>query len=208
MMSRLLFFYLVLSVFSLTNCTSDGHSPKNGNLDKSFKAKISKTEQAYLKQKEKMLSNGWSEDQLRNGLFPDCYNFKPSYSKIKNQLKISVGNGTDVAVKLMSVETDQCIRFVFVNSRSTYDLKKIPEGKYYLKIAYGRDWLSRIDKGKCNGKFLQNPIYEKGIDILDFTIVRSGNSYSIPSFHLQLDVKSTGVNTFDGNHISEKDFNL
>lgn len=185
------------------------NNPGNGELNESFNEsdQNQKEERALAMKKDKMIADGWSEKKIVNGILPNCYNFNPKYSEIDNSLKISVGGGTDVAVKLMNLENDECIRYVFVNSGTTYEIKKIPEGKYYLKIAYGRDWLSRINDGKCIGKFIRNPIYEKGLDILDFNMVQTSDSYSIPSFHLKLDVESTNVNTFDSSHISDSEFN-
>lgn len=185
------------------------NTPSNGELNESFNEsdQNQKEERALAMKKDKMIADGWSEKKNMNGILPNCYNFNPKYSEIDNSLKISVGGGTDVAVKLMNLENDECIRYVFVNSGTTYEIKKIPEGKYYLKIAYGRDWLSRVNDGKCIGKFIRNPIYEKGLDILDFNLVQTSDSYSIPSFHLKLDVESTNVNTFDSSHISDSEFN-
>jgi hypothetical protein len=48
-------------------------------------------------------------------------------SKINNYLEVHVGGGTDVAIKVMNLETDKCIRYVFINSGSTYKIKNIPE---------------------------------------------------------------------------------
>ena len=80
--------------------------------------------------------------------------------------------------------------------------------KYYLKIAYGKNWLSKVENGQCIGKFIRNPLYEKGEDIMDFTIQHSSEGYSIPSFRLELDVVSTGIsNSFNSQNISESEFN-
>ena len=108
----------------------------------------------------------------------------------------------------MNLNTDKCVRYVFINSGSTYTIKNIPEGKYSLKIAYGKNWLSYVENGLCKGKFIQNPMYEKGKEIMDFNIQHSKNGYSIPSFKLKLDVLSTGTsNSFSSQNISESEFN-
>lgn len=185
--------------------------PKNGDLDKTFVGQETlkkQSEDTYKKEKEKLISEGWKEEEIENGQLSSCYNFKPTKGKIKNRLEVIVGGGTDVSIKLMNMETEKCIRYVFINSGTTYSIENIPEGKYYLKIAYGKDWLSKVENEQCVGKFIKNPLYEKGEDILDFNIQRDTNGRSIPSYQLSLDVVSSGIsNSFNSQNISESDFN-
>ncbi len=191
--------------------TETVEKPKNGNSNNSFinqqKLKQEK-ESKYKQEKDKLLSEGWKDEEIQNGQLSTCYNFKPAKGKVKNHLEVIVGGGTDVSIKVMNLETEKCIRYVFINSGTTYKIDNIPEGKYYLKIAYGKDWLSKIENGKCIGKFVKNPLYEKGEDILDFNIQRNSNGRSIPSYKLSLDVVSSGIsNSFNSQNISENDFN-
>ena len=77
-----------------------------------------------------------------------------------------------------------------------------------MKIAYGTNWLSKITNGQCIGKFIKNPQYEKGEDILNFNLQYRDDGYSIPSFRLELDVIETGIsNSFNSFNISEDEFN-
>lgn len=97
---------------------------------------------------------------------------------------------------------------MYINSGTTYSINNIPEGKYYLKIAYGKNWISKVEDGRCVGKFLTNPLYEKGDDILDYNIQYTATGYSVPSYNLQLDVISTNMyNSFNSSNISEESFN-
>ncbi|SCY99258.1 J domain-containing protein [Flavobacterium caeni] len=162
-----------------------------------------KTEQ----ERQALINEGWSETDLENGQLPNCYNFKPKKGSIDNKLVIHVGGGTDVAVKVMNIATEKCVRYVFINSGSTYEVRNVPKGVYYLKIAYGKDWYSKVENGQCVGKFLRNAMYEKGDNIMDFNIKYTDGGYSIPSFQLELDVVSTGGNTFNSQNISENEFN-
>ena len=184
---------------------------KNGDLDKTFVKQDTlkkQKEEEYKKEKEKLISEGWKDEEIENGQLSSCYNFKPTKGNIKNRLEVIVGGGTDVSIKIMNMNTEKCIRYVFVNSGTTYSIENIPEGKYYLKIAYGKDWLSKVENGQCVGKFIKNPLYEKGEDILNFNIKRERNGRSIPSFQLSLDVVSSGIsNSFNSQNISESDFN-
>lgn len=223
LLPRLLFIGIIVGIiFGISETCDSKHESKtentvaNGNLDDSFKNSPNQAEttpnltpeQQYQSQKRDLLAQGWNEKNIRNGVMSSCYNFKPRYGKLKNRLAISVGNNTDVAIKLMDQSTNRCIRYVYVNSNSHYEISNIPEGIYYLKIAYGTDWISRIENGKCIGKFLRGSLYKRGDDILDFHRKSTYEGYSIPSFSLQLDVIASDYsNQFDSQSITESDFN-
>jgi hypothetical protein len=180
-------------------------SYNNGNLDNSFR---DSTLANKLSIKDSLLKSGWDEQNIPNGAMPTCYNFKSKVSKIKNKLDITVGN-TDVVVKLIDLSTNQCIRYVYVNRATSYAITNIPQGKYYLKIAYGSDWVSSRKNGECLGKFTEHALYEKGIDIFDFNIkYRDETSYQIPSYSLHLDViHAPSENSFSTGSINEAEFN-
>jgi hypothetical protein len=193
---------------------SDAKYHENGDLDNTFKndsiatPKVITPEEALKLEKEKLLKEGWEENEMKNGQLSKCYNFKPKFSSIDNKLEVTVGSGTDVVIKLMNKETNKCIRYVYINSQNTYEIKNIPEGVYYLKIAYGRNWISKVENGKCVGKFLSNQMYEEGSDVLDFNIQRTYEGKSIPSFRLELDVVSNNsMSSFSSQNISEEAFN-
>ncbi|MDI9312328.1 MAG: hypothetical protein QM535_19115 [Limnohabitans sp.] len=209
---------LLVMLFSLTSCDNRTTSseiennPENGDLNNTFTEQppvVELTpEQKFQQEKEKLIANGWQEQDVANGQLPNCYNLKPKKGKIDNSLEVYVGSGTDVAIKVMNLENEKCVRYVFINSGSTYSIKNIPEGRYYLKIAYGKDWLSKVENGQCVGKFIRNPMYEKGEDVMDFNIQYTAGGYSIPGFRLQLDVISSDIsNSFSSHNISENDFN-
>lgn len=208
--------YLVITfaifIYSCSNNNSSNSysTPENGDLNNTFEEKKELTqEEKLLQEKQQLISEGWEEKGMENGLMPSCYNFKPKTDKsIDNSLEINVGGGTDVVVKLMNVKSEKCIRYVFINSGSSYQIRNIPQGVYYLKIAYGKEWLSKVENNQCVGKFIRNPMYEKGEDTMDFTIQKTYDGYSIPSFRLSLDVVSSNLqNSFSSHNISENDFN-
>lgn len=192
--------------------TKNYESPTEGDLDKTFNKESpisnSSPTKRILSEKEKLIEDGWQESQFSNGQFPTCYNFKPRKGDIDNYLQVTVGSGTDVAIKVMNVESDLCIRYLYINSKSTYKVRNIPEGRYYLKIAYGKNWYSKVVNGQCTGKFASNALYEKGDDIMNFNLRYTDNGYDIPSYKLELDVvSSTPFNTFNSQDISEVEFN-
>lgn len=146
---------------------------------------------------------------VSNGELSDCNEIKPKYNKgLDNKLLITVGSNASVAVKLINISNEKCIRYVFINKNSTYSIRNIPEGRYYLKIAYGDDWSIMDRQLNCTGRFTKNALFEKGEDILDYNLVYSGNDYRVPSFSLKLDVIITEerMNSFNTDKINENDF--
>jgi hypothetical protein len=165
--------------------------------------------------------SGWEKKYYPSGATTECENVTPKYDyKVDNYLKINVGSGTDVVVKLMKKGSyeDECIRIVYVRSSDSYVIRNIPGGLYYLKIAYGKDYRQKIVDNQCYAKFMQNAQYEKGVEILDFNKIkqpdkRIGNeiyeNWSVPSFELSLDVIVTKgtKSAFKSSDISEAEFN-
>ena len=144
-----------------------------------------------------------------NGELSGCNAMMPKYNnRLDNKLLITVGNNASVAVKMINYATDKCIRYVFINKGTIHSIKNIPEGKYYLKIAYGEDWSIMEGQANCKGRFAQNTLFKKGEEVLDYNIVYSGNGYQVPSFSLKLDVIITEdkLNTFNTDKIDESEF--
>ncbi len=147
---------------------------------------------------------------MSNGNITGCPAIKAKYNnELDNYLLITVGSNADVAVKLIDFETERCIRYVYINKNSTYRIRNIPEGRYYVKIAYGENWAVENGKEKCEGKFTSNALYKKGEEILDYNISYGYDGrYQVPSFSLKLDViyDTDNMNRFNSNTISPDDF--
>ena len=144
-----------------------------------------------------------------NGELTGCNEIRAKYNKgLDNKLLITVGSNASVAVKLINILNEKCIRYVFINKNSTYSIRNIPEGRYYLKIAYGEDWSIMEGQSICTGRFSKNTLFKKGEDILDYNLVYSGNVYQVPSISLKLDVvfSEDRMNSFSTNKINEKEF--
>jgi hypothetical protein len=157
-------------------------------------------------------NSGWNMKHYESGETPECENVDPQYDyKLDNYLKVNVGSHTDVVIKLMKKQLggDICIRIIFIRSNETYYLRNIPEGNYYLKIAYGSDWRQKIVDQQCFGKFMKNAQYEIGLEKLDFNVIHKNDRDLVPYFELSLDVIVTqGTRpTFKSNDISEAEFN-
>lgn len=206
---------ILIFIAVFTNCedrsSSNYTNPTNGDIDNTFKDTDPKKFAEILEKRKKdsLLQAGWTEAEMENGSMPSCYNFKPKQNKsIDNYLEIHVGGGTDVVVKLINIETEKAIRYVFINSSSTYKIEHIPQGRYYLKIAYGKSWISKVENNQCVGRFINSPMYEKGEDILDYNFIKTPDGHQVPSFQLSLDVISSNLtNSFESQNISENEFN-
>ena len=149
----------------------------------------------------------WDKKSYLTGETPECENVIPEYdNKIDNYLKVKVDYSTDVVIKLMKIPDSICIRMVYIRGGETFYINHIPEGKYYLKMAYGEDWRQKIKDEKCVGKFVKKPLYEKGEDILDYYLVKKSNGTDIPLYELSLGV-IWAENEFESHGITESEFN-
>ena len=113
--------------------------------------------------------------------------------KIDNYLRIDATGSSDVVVKIINSATEECIRCVFINGGSNYEIVNIPEGIYYLKIAYGYDWSKKVSGSFCFAKFMRDVHYQIGNDQLDYFLKDYGSSYDVPSFELVLKVLSNSA---------------
>jgi uncharacterized protein YgiM (DUF1202 family) len=166
----------------------------------------------------------WEKESPSTGDKPECENISHEYNyNIKNKLLIRVGNNTDVVVKLMKFSGD-CIRIAYIKAGDNYSIQNIPEGYYYLKIAYGKDFRKYTKDGQCIVKFMRDASYEKGSETLDFFKIKKQNTiegnieyenWDVPSFELSLNIEYTKntkytserFHDFKSNKISESEFN-
>ena len=218
----ILFFVIISNLGDNSSPNSSYNKPQSGNLfsDNNYSStnKSSSNKNNGVNTDAEDYSS-WNKVDIESGSTPDCYNFTPRYDRsLNNKLQVRVGSNSDVVLKLISYKTGKCIRYVYIRSGTTYDITNIPQGKYITKIAYGTDWCQKIVNGKCIGKFVNNAIYKKGENNLDFNkiykgITREGDyeykNYEIPSFSLSLDVIARDFNPdkYSTNNISENDFN-
>lgn len=163
----------------------------------------------------------WSSVGARTGDDYNCENIRPEFDEsAKNRLLIRTGYNADVVVKLMNMD-DVCVRISYIRSGDSYTMKNIPLGDYYLKTAYGKDYRQSIENDQCKVRFLRNPIYQKGDQILSFRKEYTGKSYEgtsvydnyqFTSYELELDVDLkrsllSSKDKFNTKKITEKDFN-
>lgn len=121
----------------------------------------------------------WKKLKLKTGNAPHKYAVKPIYDKnIDNYLNLSTSKGTEAIVKLMkmSEETvtfaDTCVRIAYIASNSTYTMKNIPLGRYYIKVAYGREYSKTTIDGEEYEGFRYYPLFELMQSTYEFKVSR------------------------------------
>ena len=180
---------MVLGLLAFTSCH---HRGGQGNV-------VAKPTRAQ----QKMLDAGWTLATPDEDLTED-YGMTPIYGIQDNYFDIAIGSGCNVAVKIMDLRTDKCIRYVYVAENTTTTVQEIPQGIYYLKLAYGYDWMElETEEGK-QGKFTRNVSYERSQDTFDFGIK---NSRQEVNYRLEINIVDSQLeNNFLSTPIDEEEF--
>lgn len=184
---------LVLSCL-ITGCGSNSYKVESGNKE------------SMTQRQQDLVSEGWYKPKsVPKGELSKEYGIKNKYGQQDNYFDIKVGNGCDVALKILEATTDKCIRYVYVPENTTVNIQMIPQGKYYLKLAYGKDWMEREkEDGTIIGKFTNNVSYDKSIDIFDFG---KKNDSNVVNYTLSINVVNSELeNNFNTISISEEEF--
>lgn len=151
----------------------------------------------------KLLDEGWTMETPSENL-AEAYGIKPIYGTQDNYFDITIGIGYNVAVKIVDRFTDRCIRYVYVEENSTTTVQEIPQGVYYLKLAYGFDWMELNTANGKIGKFTRDVHYEKSQDVFDFG---EKNSRDEINYRLEINVVNSKLdNNFLATPIDEEEF--
>lgn len=162
--------------------------------------------QAPSSQQSALTEAGWYTPKPSvSGELSKEYGVRSKYGQQDNYFDIKLGEGCDVAIKIIDANTDQCIRYVLVPENTTVNIQMIPQGQYYLKLAYGKNWMQYDNEdGSVEGKFADNFSYEKSTDIFDFG---RKNSANVVSYELQINIVDSDLqNNFATTTISEQEF--
>lgn len=152
---------------------------------------------------QKLFDAGWTAKTPDEDLSEE-YGINPVYGTQDNYFDITMGNGCNVAVKIMDLRTNKCIRYVYVAENTTTTIQEIPQGIYYLKLAYGYDWMELDTAKEKLGKFTRNVVYERSQDTFDFGVK---NSREEINYKLDINVIDSKLeNNFLTISIDEKDF--
>ena len=154
---------------------------------------------------QQMIEEGWRLGNPYEGDLPQEYGVTARLGIVDNYFDIELGGDADMAIKIVNIETGEAVRYMFVPHNSRTTINEIPAGKYYLKFAYGNDWMSRSDGYHTEGKFTRNVVYEKSNDFFDF-----GNTGSLESISYNLKIKverDQRYEDFSTSTITEEEFN-
>lgn len=153
---------------------------------------------------EQLMRDGWTFETLSDSELGEEYGIKPVYGLQDNYFDITMGEGYNVAIKIMDATTDKCVRYAVVRENSTTTVSQIPQGRYYLKLAYGQDWMELSTDSMIIGKFTRNAFYERSRQIYDFG---KKNSLEQVNYELRINVQdASGMNNFETTPISEEEF--
>ncbi len=161
-----------------------------------------KTEPSVVQQQ--MIEEGWRFGNPNEGDLPDEYGVSAQMGIVDNYFDIELGGDADMAIKIVNIETSETVRYMFVPHNSRTTINEIPAGKYYLKFAYGNDWMSRSDGYHTEGKFTRNVVYEKSNDFFDF-----GDAGSLESVSYSLKIRVERDRRYEGfstSSITEEEF--
>lgn len=188
--------FAIVALLSLTGC--------NGSRIQENTSDSTKLSQSQ----EQLISEGWYIPKtVPEGELSGEYGVKSKFGQQDNYFDIEIGNGCDVAVKIIDASRDKCIRYVLVPENSSVSVQMIPQGRYYLKLAYGKDWMEYDNgDGTITGKFTKNVSYDKSVDVFDFGKKNSSDNVSYV-LHINV-VNSKLENNFETQEISEDDFFL
>lgn len=185
-----IFYFAIFAIALFCSCVNDDTESEDRN--------------ELTENQEKMLEDGWTFETPDEDMSEE-YGVKPVYGIHDNYFDITIGKGCEVAIKIMDAKTDQCIRYIYVKENTTTTVQEIPQGTYYLKLAYGYDWMENdIDDVKF-GKFTRNVSYEKSQETFDFGLK---NSQDVVSYSLDINVVGSKLkNNFITISIDEEEFN-
>lgn len=159
----------------------------------------------YTTEQIELINEGWhfGDPNTSNGDISKEYGITPIIGIQDNYFDILIGNGCDVAVKIIDNKTNKCIRYVFIKENSECNIQQIPQGTYYLKIAYGTQWMSKSSDSFKEGRFTRSVLYEKSLDEFDFGLK---NSETEVSYKLSINISSSEFNKIKTKEISEQEF--
>ena len=153
---------------------------------------------------QELLSNGWKFYTPENGDLPAAYGINPVKGLLDNYFDIEMGTGLNLAVKIVDAQTNKTIRYVFVREKTKANISQVPPGQYYLKIAFGHDWMINDQDLQFRGKFTRGASYEISEDVFDFG---KPNSINAKSYRLRINMEQNELYTnFNTTTISEAQF--
>lgn len=166
--------------------------------------RLSKDNNEFSVTEKQLEKEGWIKVSPEDSELGKEYGINNKYGLQDNYFDVTIGKGFNVAIKIMSAETNECIRYIYIPEASTVTVNDIPQGKYYLKLAYGNNWMELQTDSVTIGKFTKDILYEKSNNVFDFG---KKNSTNIVNYLLKINITDNKtMNNFATVPISEKEF--
>lgn len=185
---------LIITSFLLFGC---------GNSNKTHSTK----DEGITANQQKLLDEGWfSINENKSRDISSEYGITPIYGIHDNYFDIKMGIGNNLALKIVDISKNKCIRYIYLQANSVFTISQIPQGKYKLFIAYGKNWMVQQHNNETIGKFADDVLYEQSIDVFDFG---KKNSDEIVNYILTVNINSQEnihATNFNTEEISEDDF--
>lgn len=183
--------FLVVMSFLLLGCINQNN--------------INSTNTVITANQQKLLDEDWNSNKgSKSRDISSEYGITPIYGIQDNYFDVKMGVGSDLVLKIIDLSKNKCIRYIYVQENSEYTIPQIPQGKYKLLIAYGKNWMTLQKDGETFGKFADNVHYEKSTDIFNFG---KKNSKEMINYSLEINVKwDRQKMSFNTEEISEEEF--
>ena len=155
---------------------------------------------------QKLLDEGWNSisKNVESRDISSEYGISPVYGIQDNYFDVKMETGSDLALKIIDLSKNKCIRYIYVQENTEYTITQIPQGKYKLLIAYGKNWMTLQKDGEIFGKFADNVHYEQSIDVFDFG---KKNSKDMVNYVLTIGVlENLHTTNFNTEEIHENQF--
>lgn len=187
-------YWVFISLFLfLSACGNNGRRTGNTAVNEGLSAA-----------QQELIDNGWKSFTPNNGDLPASYGISPVRGLLDNYFDIEMGEGLNLVVKIVDAQTNKSIRYVFVRENSKANINQVPPGQYYLKMAFGHDWMINDQDLQFRGKFTRDVSYEISEDIFDFG---QANSINAKSFSLRINMQQNELYTnFNTTTINESQF--
>lgn len=192
------FVIIVIIVIIIANIGSENNESSNNNKSRSSyttsqnKNTDSTTENDSKKEDvdESKKESQYKGNQLKNGTSPYNSVFgKGIYNKDHNNwIKFKNDNSDDDAVVcLVDVSNGRTIRNEYIQAGTTFKMTNIPNGTYYIKVFYGKNWNPNksMNNGRIKGGFDTDSHFSKSDSYSDrLTLNDDGYQYSTYSVTL------------------------
>ncbi len=142
---------------------------------------------------------------LKNGTSPyDSYFGKGIYNKShQNWIQIETDKNYDAVVCLVNYYSGKTIRNEYIRAGSSFQMTNVPNGTYYIKEFFGKDWNpnKKFKNGSIKGGFETDFHFSESSSSNDVFKLQD-NGYQYSTIHIKLSViggnmKQSTINEYD-----------